>query len=95
MLIVFVLVAIAVVAAVAVLVARDRPVLADDPTPGRPLRWPETPPTAQDVASVRFAVAVRGYRMDQVDRVLDDLARALEHRDRVIEALQAPPDREP
>lgn len=94
MLIVFVLVAIAVVAAVAVLVARDRPVLADDPTPGRPLRWPETSPTAQDVQAVRFAVAVRGYRMDQVDRVLDDLREALEHRDRTIAALRAQPDRE-
>lgn len=34
-------------------------------------------PTAQDVAGVRFDTALRGYRMDQVDQVLDLLQRRL------------------
>lgn len=98
MLIVFVLVAMGVVAGVAVLLARDRHLLDDDPNPGRPLDWPATGPTADDVDRVRFGIAVRGYRMDQVDRVLDDLHQALAERDRVIEELRSAEvarDREP
>ncbi|HEX6887229.1 MAG TPA: DivIVA domain-containing protein, partial [Candidatus Nanopelagicales bacterium] len=90
-------VAIAVVAGVGVLVARDRPLLAEDPAGPPPLAWP--PQGSIDTAAlvdVRFPVALRGYRMDQVDRVLDDAAAALAERDaridqlvRVIEALGA------
>jgi DivIVA domain-containing protein len=32
---------------------------------------------AQDVADVRFDTALRGYRMDQVDAVLDQLQRRI------------------
>ncbi|HEX6888818.1 MAG TPA: DivIVA domain-containing protein [Candidatus Nanopelagicales bacterium] len=100
-------VAIAVVAGVGVLVARDRPLLAEDPAGPPPLAWPpQGPIDPAALADVRFPVALRGYRMDQVDRVLDDAAAALAERDaridqlvRVIEALGAPgplgDDREP
>ncbi|MGB8022192.1 MAG: DivIVA domain-containing protein [Candidatus Nanopelagicales bacterium] len=85
MVLLFVLVAIAIVAAVAVLVVRDAPLMPDDPTPGRPLRWPLAGPVAPaDLAEVRFSIAVRGYRMDEVDRVLDDARAALLERDRRI-----------
>ncbi len=89
MLILFVLVAMAVVGGVAVLMARGGPILEDDPAPGRPLSWPDAGPVVpDDLDQVRFGVGRRGYRMDQVDRVLADARRALEERDRTIEALR-------
>lgn len=90
-----VVVAMAVVAGVAVLVARDRPLLEDDPVGAPALDWePGSPVGAQDLAEVRFSVALRGYRMEQVDRVLADTQTALAERDariaqmsRVVAAL--------
>jgi DivIVA domain-containing protein len=41
----------------------------------------------EDVDQVRFALGLRGYRMDQVDQVLDDLRDQLAARDREIERL--------
>jgi DivIVA domain-containing protein len=77
-----------VAAAVAVLVVRDRPVLTDDPADPRALRWPpEGPVGPEDLAAARFTVAVRGYRMDEVDRVLADAQIALAERDARIAAL--------
>lgn len=90
MVLLFVLVAIAIVAAVAVLVVRDAPLIRDDPSPGRPLRWPLAGAIEPaDLANVRFSVALRGYRMDEVDRVLDDARAALLERDRRIAELEA------
>lgn len=43
----------------------------------------------RDVDRVRFSLGLRGYRMDQVDQVLDELRDQLMARDREIEALQA------
>jgi DivIVA domain-containing protein len=96
----FVVIALVVVAGVAVLVVRDRPLIADDPVGSRALAWP--PPDGigpQDLADVRFAVALRGYRMDEVDRVLDDTREALAERDariadlhRVVAALGGAPE---
>lgn len=82
--------ALGVVAAVAVLVIRDQPVLADDPADPRALRWPpqgEVGP--DDLAGARFTVALRGYRMDEVDRVLADAQAALARRDARIAELEA------
>lgn len=42
-----------------------------------------------DVDRLRFAVGLRGYRMDQVDQVLDDLKEQLAARDRKIADLRA------
>lgn len=36
------------------------------------------PLSAQDVARVRFSLAFRGYRMSEVDELLDRLARQLD-----------------
>ncbi|TKV29634.1 DivIVA domain-containing protein [Arthrobacter sp. NamB2] len=47
------------------------------------------PPSARDVDAVRFGLGLRGYRMDQVDEVLDRLAAAIEQRDAVIRELRS------
>ncbi|MDQ0735613.1 DivIVA domain-containing protein [Arthrobacter agilis] len=52
-----------------------------------PVLLPEAP-SAQDVDAIRFGLGLRGYRMDQVDEVLDRLAAALEERDAVIAGLR-------
>lgn len=84
------LLALAVVAVVAVLIARGEPVLTDDPVEARALRWPLSDPIrSEDLSDVRFTIALRGYRMDEVDRVLDDLRVALAQRDSRIAALVA------
>ena len=86
---VFAVAAIAVVGGLAVLIARDRPLIAEDPAGETPLRWSPTGQVAPgDLAEVRFAVALRGYRMDQVDQVLDDTRAALRDRDEQILELQ-------
>jgi DivIVA domain-containing protein len=42
---------------------------------------------AADIDRLRFAVGLRGYRMDQVDQVLDDLREQIVAKDQEIEAL--------
>ncbi|HSO03948.1 MAG TPA: DivIVA domain-containing protein, partial [Candidatus Limnocylindrales bacterium] len=89
MLALFVVVAIVVVAGIAVLVVRDRPLIADDPVGSRTLAWSaQDGVSARDLAEVRFAVALRGYRMEEVDRVLDDTREAMADRDARIADLQ-------
>ncbi|MFE4837994.1 DivIVA domain-containing protein [Arthrobacter sp. NPDC056691] len=44
--------------------------------------------TPADVDHVRFALGLRGYRMDQVDQVLDDLRDQLAARNAEIESLR-------
>ncbi len=43
-----------------------------------------------DLGRLRFSVAFRGYRMDQVDAVLARLEEALAERDAALAAVQAP-----
>lgn len=59
-----------------------------EPTPSLPPVLLPDRPTASDVGRIRFSLGLRGYRMDQVDEVLDRLAAALAERDALIEALQ-------
>ncbi|MDV8146608.1 DivIVA domain-containing protein [Arthrobacter sp. B10-11] len=42
-----------------------------------------------DVDRIRFALGLRGYRMDQVDQVLDELRDQLAAKDREIDRLRA------
>lgn len=42
-----------------------------------------------DLGRLRFSVAFRGYRMDQVDAVLARLEEALAERDAALAAVQA------
>jgi DivIVA domain-containing protein len=44
--------------------------------------------TADDIESSRFAVGVRGYRMDEVDALLERVAREVAERDRRIADLE-------
>jgi DivIVA domain-containing protein len=53
-----------------------------------PVLLPESP-SGEDVDAVRFGLGLRGYRMDQVDEVLDRLAAELDRRDAVIARLRA------
>ncbi|MGD9956642.1 MAG: DivIVA domain-containing protein [Candidatus Nanopelagicales bacterium] len=59
---------------------------------------PDRPPTllpdarlveSDDVDNLRFAVGLRGYRMDEVDDVLDRLAADIAERDARIAQLEA------
>ncbi len=50
---------------------------------------PVAPMRREDVEDLRFSLGLRGYRMDEVDDVLDRLADELEERDRRIEELQS------
>ncbi len=55
-----------------------------------PVELPDDRPvTADDVRGLRVSVAVRGYRMTEVDWLLEQLAQALEERDEVIAGLRA------
>jgi DivIVA domain-containing protein len=49
----------------------------------------DSPVTSADLDAVRFDVVARGYRMDQVDTVLERLTYALGVRDDEIRALRA------
>jgi DivIVA domain-containing protein len=61
-----------------------------EPTPDRPdLALPENGLLDRDhVDRVRFSVGVRGYRMDEVDDVLDRLAHEIDLRERRIAELE-------
>ncbi|HEY9375686.1 MAG TPA: DivIVA domain-containing protein [Jiangellaceae bacterium] len=88
MLVVFVVVAVIVVFAVAaVAVGRGGGLAPAAPDLVRP-SLPDGPVSADDVDSVRFAVGFRGYRMDQVDDVLDRLADEITERDSRITELE-------
>ena len=79
----------AVLFAVAVLSTREGPVLADAPPDAADLGLPDGPLAPEDVAGLRFSLAPRGYRMSEVDEVLDRLAAELAERDRLLRVLQA------
>ena len=86
---VWVLLAILVLGGVAV-VAAGRGQGLTAPEPDRPTLAlpPDRPLTRYDVDRVRFSVGLRGYRMDEVDDVLDRLAVDLESRDARIAVLE-------
>ncbi|MCA4132369.1 DivIVA domain-containing protein [Arthrobacter sp. M4] len=44
--------------------------------------------TAADIDRIKFSLGLRGYRMDQVDQVLDELRNQLEQRDQEIRQLR-------
>ena len=63
-----------------------------------PVELPDDRPvTGDDVRALRISVAFRGYRMTEVDWLLDQFAQTLDERDAEIAALRArlrpqPPD---
>ena len=55
-----------------------------------PVELPDDRPiTGDDVRALRISVAVRGYRMTEVDWLLDQFAQTLDERDAEIAALHA------
>ncbi|PRY51034.1 DivIVA domain-containing protein [Geodermatophilus tzadiensis] len=59
-----------------------------------PVELPEDRPvTGADVRALQISVAVRGYRMTEVDWLLEQLAQTIEERDEVIAALRAEGER--
>jgi DivIVA domain-containing protein len=55
-----------------------------------PVELPDDRPvTGDDVRALQISVAVRGYRMAEVDWLLDQFAQALDDRDAVIAELRA------
>ena len=63
---------------------REGPVMADAPQDLPDLVLPDGPLRAQDLEGLRFSMAPRGYRMSEVDAVLDRLAAELAERDRLL-----------
>ncbi len=85
----FTLVALAVILAVALLAVGRLGELRSVAPDRAPLNLPPAGPLARaDLEQVRFAVGARGYRMDEVDEVLDRAAADLAERDAHIQFLQ-------
>jgi len=87
---VLLLLAVAVVGVVVAVAAGRAPAGMPAPvgtSPHRPLPLRELAP--EDLDDVRFSVALRGYRADEVDAVLDRLRTELAERDRRLAELGA------
>jgi DivIVA domain-containing protein len=90
MTIVFLLLGVAVVVAVALLAVGRLGELPEVEPDRAPLALPDDRLVAsEDVDNVRFAVGMRGYRMDEVDDVLDRLAADIAERDARIADLES------
>ena len=79
----------AVLFAAAVLSTREQGLLAEVSPDDADVPLPSEPLTPEDVHGLRFSLALRGYRMAEVDEVLDRLASELADRDRRIGLLEA------
>lgn len=60
----------------------------DEPVASLPPVLLPTDPKPSDVDHIRFALGLRGYRMDQVDQVLDELRDELAEKDAEIARLR-------
>jgi len=85
----------AVLFAAGVVATREGPILADARPDVADLDLPAEGLQPEDVREVRFGLAVRGYRMSEVDEVLDRLATALAERDARIATLEHPSPTDP
>jgi len=89
MTVLFVVLAIAVVTGISLLAVGRLGALPDAPPDRVPDELPaEGPIKGQHLQQVRFDVAARGYRMDEVDGLLDRLASEIAIRDATIAALR-------
>lgn len=92
---VFVLLVLVLLAVVAVVAAGRGGELAEPVVDRAPLGLPkEGPLDAAALERVRFSLGFRGYRMDQVDTLLDRVSGELADRDAHIAELQAALDAE-
>jgi DivIVA domain-containing protein len=87
--IVALLVIVAAVGAVAIVLAGRTGGQAEFEPDRPPFVLPEGALSPADIDGVRFAVGARGYRMDQVDDVMDRLAAELADRDAQIARLRS------
>lgn len=83
-----ILAVLAVLFVAAAVATREGPILADAPVDMADLELPAGPLQPEDLRAVRFALAVRGYRMDEVDRVIERAASELAARDERILELE-------
>lgn len=74
----------------AVVATRGDALLADAPPDVADVGLPAGRVQADDVRAVRFGLALRGYRMSEVDAVLDRLAAELADRDAQLAPRVAP-----
>lgn len=64
--------------------------MAPAPPDSTPVELPDDRPVAgEDVRALRLSVVARGYRMGEVDWVLEQLAVSLEERDRELAELRS------
>ncbi|TDD64731.1 DivIVA domain-containing protein [Jiangella aurantiaca] len=89
MFVVFVIVAAAVLFGAVLLVLGRGDVLQPEVSGGAAQLLPDGAVHSGDVAELRFSVVHRGYRMDQVDTVLDRLQRELAWRDHRLAELES------
>jgi DivIVA domain-containing protein len=63
----------------------------DPPTSDRPGPWApsERPVSGDDLRRARFGLAFRGYRMSEVDQLIDRVAQEIVLRDELIDELEA------
>jgi len=87
--VVLVLAALVVLFVVAAVAAGRGDLMAEVLPDRRPVELPDEPLSPADLDGLRFGVGLRGYRMDQVDAVLDRLAAELARRDELIAQLAA------
>ena len=86
----FLLLVLAVVGVIAAVAAGRITGGLDAPASSLPARGlPAGPVGASELDAVRFSPALRGYRMHQVDEVMDRLVRELEWRDEELARLRA------
>jgi DivIVA domain-containing protein len=87
---VFVLTGIAILGAVALVASGSGDGL-DPPLSDRPGPWTpsERPVSGDDLRRARFGMAFRGYRMSEVDQLIDRVAQELVLRDQLIDELEA------
>ena len=77
----FLLILVLILAAVAAVASGWGETMTEASHDRRPWRLPEGPMTSDALASVRFSPALRGYRCDEVDAVLERLVAELADRD--------------
>ncbi|MDP9418521.1 MAG: DivIVA domain-containing protein [Actinomycetota bacterium] len=85
----FILIALAVLAAVALVAAGQGDRLAEPERDALPRGLPAGPLEPAALDEVRFPIVFRGYRMDDVDAVLDRVRGELADRDARIAELEA------
>ena len=91
---VLLLVVLAVIAGIAVVAAgRGTGLPPAEPVRSARAALPPGDVSREDVDALRFTLALRGYRMDEVDEVLDRLTAELDRRDARIAELEAGPER--